>query len=230
MSDRQQWLADIVGPGHPTIRVAASDTGSAMIGSLADVAGSSSLPLGLEPAELGTRLGEAVADLHALAVEQCPFRAASESTLRDLRQRSAFRSEANGADVFVSPMPEPYSRYTMAELIDLAETQLSLVEPDPDDACVVHGDLRPKNLSVLPATGGRPAKIFMTEFDRLGVGDRHWDLAVVHRHLPAVAGAEALFAFYDAYGREPNLVRLDAFVLVSLLVERVEQWSPAVNR
>jgi aminoglycoside phosphotransferase len=55
----------------------------------------------------------------------------------------------------------------------------------------------------------------MEGFGSLIVADRHLDLAIAHLSVGAVLGQEAVFGFYDAYGRDPDLIRLDRAVLVA---------------
>jgi aminoglycoside phosphotransferase len=58
-------------------------------------------------------------------------------------------------------------------------------------------------------------------FDRIDVmmaADRHFDLAVLHRSVHDLLGPEAVFRLYDAYGLEPDLIRLDHYILASHLI------------
>ena len=46
----------------------------------------------------------------------------------------------------------------------------------------------------------------------------HFDLAIVQRSLHYDLGPAAVFGSYEGYGADPDLVRLDHFVLASLLI------------
>jgi aminoglycoside phosphotransferase len=84
--------------------------------------------------------------------------------------------------------------------------------PQPTDLVVGHG--RPLAGHVLVGPTGPAGLIAL---DRLAVVDRHRDLAVVHRHLQTLFGGEAVFAFYQGYGLDPDLIRLDRAILLDVL-------------
>lgn len=65
--------------------------------------------------------------------------------------------------------------------------------------------------------------------DRLAVVERHHDLAVAHRHIQTLFGGEAVFGFYEGYGRDPDLIRLDRAVLVDVLDAAVAPPATAVD-
>lgn len=213
MADRRRWLTETTRAAGPETLIGVAPAGSdgmpPSLGNVVDLA-SAGTP-GPGPQDIGALIGRAVAELHALPVEHCPFDASAALILDALRSRVGSGEEP--------VLPDPYNRYPAVELLDIVERQLQPIG-QPVALVLVHGDLRPDNM-FLDSTGGGESKLLLGELGQLGVGDRHRDLAVVHRHLPAVAGAEALFAFYDAYGTEPDLVRLDAFVLLSLLAEQL---------
>ena len=64
--------------------------------------------------------------------------------------------------------------------------------------------------------GDRPSGV--TGVHRLGVADRHLDLAIIHRSLQAAFGAEAVFGFYQGYGHTPKLVALDHYLLIDVMI------------
>lgn len=104
--------------------------------------------------------------------------------------------------------PEPYSRYDARRLVDIWMEG----RPSTEDLVVCHG--RPEMAHVIvdgPSLSG------VVSARELCVADRHLDLAVMHRSLQEVVGGEAAFIFYDAYGMDPDLVRLDHYVLADLL-------------
>ncbi len=115
--------------------------------------------------------------------------------------------------VETAALPSPYDRYSPQELLAL------FVEgrPDPIDAdeppVWCHGSVGAERFVV---EGGS-----FTGFDRMEnpvLADRHLDLATMHRSVQDHFGPEAVFRFYEAYGRDPNLVLLDHYILASHLM------------
>jgi len=176
------------------------------------------LTSGGSPDAVGQALGRALSDLHRIPVGECPFIHSTKEVLAEL----AVMASTVGPD---RKMPDPYDRYNAAQLVELATRQLDLVADG--DPVVLHGNLTAAAVRIPVAaagvadvgvkSGGAVPSVELGHLDQLGVGDRHLDLAAVHRFLPEVAGAEALFAFYDAYGTDPNLVALDGFILLGTL-------------
>jgi aminoglycoside phosphotransferase len=114
-------------------------------------------------------------------------------------------------------LPHPYQRYSVDELIKLVGEGANVATDRAEDEPVpVHGDPRLAHLVVDDGDGFR----VVDGLAGAGLGDRHLDLAIaqqsVHHHL----GAEAVMAFYHGYGRDPDLVLLDHYILMSLLLGR----------
>lgn len=107
-------------------------------------------------------------------------------------------------------LPHPYDRYQPSELLAM----LAEGRPDKEDLVCCHGAAVVDRVMVESGT--------FRGFDRLDsavVADRHLDLAVMHLSLQELLGPEAVFRFYDSYGADPDLVRLDHYVLVSHLLD-----------
>jgi aminoglycoside phosphotransferase len=119
------------------------------------------------------------------------------------------RVAANQADLDVGDLPEPYCRYSVELLVELWRQG----RPEVEDLVVCHGA---PSLGNLRMTAG--AVTGMTEWGHACVVDRHFDLAIVQRSLHYDLGPAAVFGFYEGYGADPDLVRLDHFVLASLLI------------
>lgn len=119
------------------------------------------------------------------------------------------RLEAGSIDP--ASLPDPYRRYDAARLIEMwRESRPSA----GDDAPVVcHGWPSLERVIV-----DRTELIGFLGAERLCVGDRHIDLAIVHQSLQDTIGGEAAFIFYDAYGIDPNVVRLDHHLFAALLL------------
>ncbi|MEM8926186.1 MAG: phosphotransferase [Actinomycetota bacterium] len=157
------------------------------------------------PAAVGTLL----ARLHAIDVDHCPFRAPRSALVEEL-------GAAVGSGLLVPELlPPPYDRYQPEQLLAMVG-EATPVDADP---VVGHGGPVLSNLWI--ATDGRPPEAegggAVTGLGRLGVTDRHLDLAIVHRQLHLAYGPEAVFAFHEAYGVEPGLVALDQYLLIDVL-------------
>ena len=156
------------------------------------------------PDDLPGLVGTALRQLHDLETQGCPF-------VADWEVQHAVIEAAVAADqVEVSGLPDPYNRYEPKRLLEL------LVEGRPDNAdrVVCHG------APVLPNLwfdqGGLSAT---TGHHRLGLADPHFDLAIAHRSLQSWFGGEAVFGLYEGYGSDPDLVRLDHYVLMDVLLQ-----------
>ena len=109
-----------------------------------------------------------------------------------------------------SLLPDPYLRYDAARLVEI----WAAGRPESDDDLVVcHGDPSLPNFLI---DGGELSGVL--DLGRLRVADRHLDLAIAQRSVHRNLGPEAVFVFYEAYGSDPDLVRLDHYLLASLLL------------
>ena len=165
-----------------------------------------------DPDELVTAVGSGLRALHDLAspsrrlVAQAVAGVDGPSTVAQ-RCRDAVR------DGLVDParLPEPYRRHRPERLLELFLA--AGAEPGDDQPVACHGAA---TLARFRVAGGR-----FSGFDRLEaplLADRHLDLATLHLDLQAVFGPDAVFRFYEAYGRDPDLVRLDRHVLAAHLL------------
>lgn len=110
-------------------------------------------------------------------------------------------------------LPRPYDRYRSEQLLDM------LVEGRPADEDVVlcHGGAAMGRFLVDNGT--------FRGFDFLDsvlVADPHLDLASLHLDLQRLMGPESVFRLYEAYGTDPNLVRLDHYLLATHLLNSVD--------
>lgn len=155
-----------------------------------------------EPDRVPSALGQSLRRLHDLDVESCPFD----------RSWSDLVDELSGAvdtgRVRTEYLPEPYRRYEPGRLLEL----INEGRPSEEEPVVVHGSPMLSNLFL---SNGDPDS--MIGVHRLGVADRHVDLAVITRQLQSAFGPEAAFGFYEGYGRDPDLLRLDHYVLIDAM-------------
>lgn len=163
------------------------------------------------PDDVPGLVGTALRRLHDLETAACPFVAGWEV------QHATIEAAVAADRLEVSGLPDPYNRYDPKRLLDL------LVEGRPDevDPVVCHG------APVLPNLwfdqGGLGAT---TGHHRLGLADPHFDLAVAHRSVQSWFGGEAVFGLYEGYGSDPDLVRLDHYVLMDVLLQAVDRSGP----
>ena len=162
------------------------------------------------PDEVPAVLGAAMAELHRLDPASCPFDGGWSSQLTIVEQAV----EAKMLDA--STLPDPYGRYRPDQLLAM------IVESQPSDvdAVVCLGTPVASNLFL---RGG----VFCgaVGVNTLGIADRHRDLAVCHRSLLAHFGPEALLGFYEGYGTDPDLVRLDHYILIDVVLAAVASES-----
>jgi kanamycin kinase/aminoglycoside 3'-phosphotransferase-2 len=154
---------------------------------LADV-GAPSLAT-VDPVLAGTVMGTALKSLHALSVAECPF----DSRIPVLLDQARRNVEAGLVDP--SDFDDDHRDATPRELLE----QLVATAPADEDLVVTHGDFCPPNLLLRP--DGAPVWL---DAGRLGVADRHRDLALTHRELDGDAAA----AFDSAYGLRAQPDRL----------------------
>ncbi len=167
------------------------------------------------PAGVPAAVGALLAALHALDPAGCPFRRDRVDTV------ARVAAAIEGGRFRPDRLPAPYDRYDGPALLAMVEG----ASLPPEDPVVGHGACVLSNLWVAAgveggAAGGDDPGIgggVVTGLHQLGVADRHADLAIVHRQLHDAYGPEAVFAFYEGYGRQPNLLALDHHLLLDAL-------------
>ncbi len=114
----------------------------------------------------------------------------------------------DGDQVQTNDLPDPYRRYDARRLHEI------WIEgrPETEDLVLSHGNPRLASFffdgSHFVGTEG---------LEHFCLADRHLDLAIIHQEIHTHLGAEAIFGFYEAYGRDPDLLRLDHYLLGSFL-------------
>jgi aminoglycoside phosphotransferase len=158
-----------------------------------------------DPGALAGLVGVGLRALHGLSpslADRCPPPSASAAW--DGVVERCRRSVAAGR-VDASTLPPPYDRYSPERLLEL------LVEgrPATDEAPVLcHGG---PGLDRCLVDGERFAGF--DGLEAVVIADRHLDLAVVHLEVAATLGAEAVVGLHEGYGTDPDLVRLEHYVL-----------------
>ncbi len=161
--------------------------------------------------ELVRAVGRSLASLHATDL----------SAIADATMPSGWNALAEdiaaGGIADTADLPDPYARYEGRRLRSIwAEGR-----PDNEDLVVCHG--RPTLDRFLIEPRDRPDGGVVVAAVRgsggMRVIDRHFDLAVIHHSLHHRVGPESVFLFYEAYGGDPDLVRLDHYLLGAMLLD-----------
>jgi kanamycin kinase/streptomycin 3"-kinase/aminoglycoside 3'-phosphotransferase-2 len=208
--ERLEWLADTDLPAAEVLDF--TDEGERATLVLRTVPGvpMSELPRSVVPSAV-ERLAELLRRLHAVPRDTCPF----DRWLAVTVPLARLRVEAGLVDE--DDLDEERAGRSARELLsELVEQRPRAEELEVGDLAVCHGDACLPNFLVdsdsLEVTG-------MIDVHRLGVADRHLDLALATRSVadlelnPAYgpAAAEALLA---AYGRDPDPWRLGFYRLL----------------
>ncbi|MFW6691400.1 APH(3'') family aminoglycoside O-phosphotransferase [Streptomyces sp. MAR4 CNX-425] len=203
--DRTAWLADRPGAPGPRVLDWRSDAaGARLVTAAVPGVPADQLP----PAELRAcwpALAEAVRDLHALPAADCPYRRDLDgvfATARDVVARGAVNPDFLPVEQQHTPAPELLARLE-PELPGRREQAAA-------DPVVCHGDLTLSNIVLDPHT--RTVAGFV-DLGRLGLADRHSDLAVLFAHAretwPTAAEARVReMVFAARYGTAPDPDRL----------------------
>ena len=160
---------------------------------LADV-GAPSLAA-VDPVLAGTVMGTVLRALHSLPVASCPYDARIPVVLENARRNV----EAGLVDA--DDFDDDNRGVTPAALLE----RLVATAPETEDLVVTHGDFCPPNVLLRP-----DGSTVLIDVSRLGVSDRHRDLALAHRELDE----EAVAAFDRAYGLTPRPELLDWYRLL----------------
>ncbi|RZQ65783.1 aminoglycoside 3'-phosphotransferase [Amycolatopsis suaedae] len=170
--DRLRWLT-----GRVPVPEIAAFTGDWLV--LADAR---AVSVATEPpADPGAAMGAILRRLHLLPVARCPFDARTPVTVGQARHNVA--AGLVDADDF----DDDHAGSTPGELLD----RLVALCPADEDLVVSHGDFTAENVLLRP-----DGSALLTDVSRLGVADRHRDIALACRGL---TGDQA-GSFLAAYG------------------------------
>lgn len=149
-------------------------------------------------------IAEGLRTLHDIApVAECPFDASFTREIDGIEARFA------AGLVDHAGLRPALRRISPERLVEILRTSPRRGE---DDLVVTHGDAAMPNILV---HRGRCSGL--VDLGRLGVADRHRDLADCAASLAANIGPEALPPFFEAYGMEPDPARLDQHTLLGEL-------------
>ncbi len=200
-SDNSVWLAKHVPTATPVLRVDEGDWAWLVSERLPGVPAHRP-DLHGDVGSLAEVAGAALRALHAL-----PLDAAPASIERGWNALAAL-AEATVASG-LGAIDEAYQRYTADELLSI----WCAGRPPIEDLVICHGDPALPNLIAHQGV--------FTGFVDLGgvrIADRHLDLAHAHASIHRNLGPEAVYVFYEAYGTDPDLLRLDHYLLAKQLM------------
>ncbi|WP_434445538.1 aminoglycoside 3'-phosphotransferase [Lentzea sp. E54] len=160
---------------------------------LADV-GAPSLAVA-DPVLAGTVMGTVLRSLHSLPVDSCPY----DATVPVMLDKARRNVEAGLVD------PDDFDDDNLGVTPSDLLKRLEATAPGTEDLVVAHGDFCPPNVLLRP-----DGSAVLIDVSRLGVSDRHRDIALAHREL----GEEAVGAFDRAYGLTPRPEMLDWYRLL----------------
>lgn len=205
MLDREaanaEWLAPSVGVASPLLR--SDDHGMAwLVSKRLDGVPAHRPDLHGDVGSLAEVAGNALRELHALPLDDAP---ASLERGWEALAATATEHVAGG----LHEVDEPYQRYSNDQLLELWRQG----RPEAEDLVICHGD---------PALPNMMAKLGVfagwVDLGGVRVADRHLDLAHAHASIHRNLGPEAVYVFYDAYGQDPELLRLDHYLLARQLL------------
>lgn len=138
-----------------------------------------------DPVLAGTVMGTVLRSLHALPVASCPYDARIPVMLEGARRNV----EAGLVD------PDDFDDDNLGVTPEELLKRLVATAPETEDLVVAHGDFCPPNVLLRP-----DGSTVLIDVSRLGVSDRHRDIALAHRELDE----EGVEAFDRAYGLTPR--------------------------
>ncbi len=147
-----------------------------------------------------TAFAEALRALHSLPIDECPFDGSVAIRLADAAQR------VDLGMVDVARLDAAYQRYSPEVLLGFARDSV----PAEEDLVVAHGGYVLGNVVLDDGE-----VVGFLDVGRLGVADRHCDLAVAARSIARNLGPDAVGRFMLAYGLEwPDPRKIDFFLLL----------------
>jgi len=167
-----------------------------------------------EPGNLARLIGEGLAAFHALPVDLLDEEAEAEGASdpwAPIVERCRRRVDDGLIDS--TTLPAPYDRYQPDRLLEMLVDGGAAAGRPSEAPTLCHGAPEAARFLI---DGDR-----FVGFEAIGdplVADHHLDLAVAHLSVADALGAEAVYGFYEGYGTDPDLARLDRAILARHLL------------
>lgn len=208
--DRLEWLSTTDLPAPRVLDWTDDDTTATLTTSVVPGVAMSDLPAASAPGAVKA-LGSFLKRLHAVDREGCPFHRWLAVTVPLARVR-VDHEQVDEADFD----EERQGRSAAALLAEVLEQRPDAERLEHSDLVLCHGDACLPNFLVDPDTLEVTG---MVDVGRLGVADRHLDLALATRsmsatHLNPAFGPDAAEAFLASYGLPADPWRLDFYRLL----------------
>jgi aminoglycoside 3'-phosphotransferase-2 len=199
--DNSTWLARHVLTARPVLRVDEGDWAWLVSERLPGVPAHRP-DLHGDVGSLAEVAGAALRALHALPLDAAP---ANVERGWDALAAVAEATVARG----VGEVDEAYVRFTPDDLLSI----WCAGRPSAEELVICHGDPALPNLMAHQGsfTG-------WLDLGAMRIADRHLDLAHAHASIHRNLGPEAVYVFYEAYGRDADLIRLDHYLLAKQLL------------
>lgn len=196
--ERLQWMARHGLPAPVVLDIATEHDRHWLLMSAVngqDLASAASLP----PSKIVDIVATALRTLHQMPVKECPFDHRLERRLAAAR----LAMDAGLVD------EEDFDDERLGRTVADAYAELLSTQPRTHDLVVTHGD------ACLPNFMAHDG-IFTGYIDcgRLGVSDRHQDVALAARSIAHNLGQEWVAPFFSAYGMQPDEGRLAFYCLL----------------
>ncbi|SNS85446.1 kanamycin kinase/aminoglycoside 3'-phosphotransferase-2 [Asanoa hainanensis] len=151
---------------------------------------------------MSAAIGALLHDLHQLPTATCPFDRRLSTAIREAE------AAARTKEVDLDSLDTTRAGWSIDRLL----AELHATRPqDPEDLVVGHGD--PCLPNILCTDDGRPTGV--VDVSRLGVADRHNDLAIATRNLTANWSKTEATTLLTAYGLEnPDPAKLAFYRLL----------------
>lgn len=156
---------------------------------------------------LGVIAGEMLAQVHGLDPTDSPLLSGWEHINEAIQERL----ETGLIDP--DKLGKPYEMYKVQKLVQLWRQG----RPNDEDLVVCCGQATLDNFLI---SNSKLAGLVSGE--NAIVADRHLDLAVIQQSIHVELGSEAVFAFYEGYGVDARILKLDHYVLASRLLGIVQ--------
>ena len=183
---RTRWLAERGIAVPHILRVEDRGNGIAML--MAEVPGTPADLSALPAQRLVEALAKALAALHTVPPDDCPF----DETLATRLSRAA--KEVSAGEIDPAEFAPRNRKVTPRDLLRRLQDA-----PPRDDIVVLHGDLTLGNI-IIDSDGGQKTSLAFIDCGNAGRGDRYTDLALLHADIVAHRGEAAGAAFLRLYG------------------------------